>query len=82
VKSIKEFYSILDSYKETHNIQDLFGIDDSSYKVFKDLRNDHLVDYIQQGIDSHHRKPEERIEETLFFMPFVAMLNDLGNKLT
>jgi hypothetical protein len=82
VKSIKEFYSILDSYKETHNIQDLFGIDDSSYQVFKDLRNDHLIDYIQQGIDSHHRKPEERIEETLFFMPFVAMLNDLGNKLT
>ena len=80
--SIKEFYNILDYYKETHNIQDLFGIDDSSYKTFEDLRNKHLIDYIQHGIDSHHRNPNDRIEETLFFMPFVAMLNDLGNQLT
>lgn len=80
-RSIKAFYDILDSYKRTHNLHNLFGIDDECYTLFMYLRNSHLTDYIEQGIDSHNRKPNDRIEETLFFMPFVAMLNDLGNQL-
>ena len=82
VKSIKEFYAILDSYKKKHNLMDLFGINDPSYNVFVKIREKHLVDYIQQGIESHHRNPNDKIEETFFFMPFVSMLNDLGNALT
>lgn len=80
-QSIMEFYAIIDSYKSTHNINSLFGIDDTCYNVFKNIRNNHIADYIEQGIAAYHRRDDERIEETFFFMPFVAMLNDLGNLL-
>ena len=82
ISSFMDFYRIMDSFQQNNSIDDLFGINDSAYEVFREVRNEHLIDYVKQGINSHHRLPGDKIEETLFFMPFVVMLNDLANKLT
>jgi hypothetical protein len=85
VESIKEFYTILDSYFETVNIENDFGVKRSAYETFKEMRTEQLQDFLKKGIElkieSEGGDSNSPIEESLFFYPLIGVLNKLAYKL-
>ena len=79
--SIKDFYSILDEYKGTINIESKYGIGLEAYLIFENMRNNGLKDFLGRGINTYHKKDDARIEETLFFYPLIGILNKLSYEL-
>jgi hypothetical protein len=85
IDSVKEFYSILDSYFETVNIENSFGVKRSAYETFKNMRTDQLHDFLKKGIElkveSEGGDINAPLEESLFFYPLIGVLNKLAYQL-
>ncbi len=85
IDTVEEFYSILDDYFKTINIENEFGIKRDAYEKFKEMRSDQLLEFLKKGIElkvaSEDDNSNIEIEETLFFYPLVGVLNKLALKL-
>jgi hypothetical protein len=85
IDSVKEFYSVLDSYFETVNIERDFGVKRSAYETFKEMRTEQLHDFLKKGIElkveSEGGDSNVPIEESLFFYPLIGVLNKLAYEL-
>lgn len=81
IDSVIEFYKLMDNYTEHHDITNNFGISLKAYEVFKEMREDQLIDYLKKGIEIKKEEGGAQLEESLFFYPLVGMLNRLGNSL-
>jgi hypothetical protein len=60
-----------------------FGVSHKSYEIFKGLRQDNLKDYLLTGIENRKKdvgKDDSKINETLFFYPFIGLLNKLATE--
>lgn len=80
--SINHFFSLMDNYINSINIDAEFGIDEMVYKRFTELRSRNIKDYIELGIKAFYKKPEKHIEESLFFYPLIGILNKLSSELS
>ncbi len=85
IETVEEFYTILDDYFKTINIENVFGIKRDAYEKFKEMRSDQLLEFLKKGIDlkieSEGDNSNIQIEETLFFYPLIGVLNKLAFKL-
>ena len=73
---------LIDQYFENEvNIKNEFKININAYNKFKEIRSLKLVDYLDAGIKSYYKSEEDKIEETLFFYPFIGLLNELAIEL-
>ena len=81
-KTIKEFYSILDDYVKSTNLEGAFNIELQAYSLFKGMRDEDIKEYLLRGIKSFYKKDEQHIEETLFFYPLIGILNKLSFELS
>jgi hypothetical protein len=79
--SVKEFFSLMDKFKSTVNLDGEFGIDLSAYNRFLEIRSLNIVDYLEQGMKTFHKEPDRHIEETLFFYPLTGILHRLTTEL-
>lgn len=80
--SILDFFKLIDQYFETEvNLKNEFNINTKAYNKFKEKRSLKLVDYLDAGIKSYYKSEEDKIEETLFFYPFIGLLNELAIEL-
>lgn len=75
--SVKEFYSILDNYFQTVNIETKYSIEPDAYRVFQKEREFGIQDFLVRGIKAYYKKPVSKIEESLFFYPLIGTLNKL-----
>lgn len=80
--SIIEFYSVFDKYISKVSLQNEFGIEDVAYVLFKNMRNDHLIEYLETGLQAANRVDDNYVEDTMFFYPLSAVLNTLANVLS
>jgi len=85
IDTVEEFYTILDNYFNTINIENVFGIKRDAYGKFKEMRSDQLLVFLKKGIElkieSEGGNPNIQIEESLFFYPLIGVLNKLALKL-
>lgn len=79
--SINHFFDLLDNYFDNINLEGDFGIDTTSYNLFRNTRSSHIQDYLEQGIKAFNYSPDKHIEETLFFYPLIGILNKLSFEL-
>jgi hypothetical protein len=79
--SINRFFSLLDDYFKTVNLEANFGIDNSAYLKFISMRSLNIKDFLEQGLEAFFKSPEKHIEETLFFYPLIGILNKLAYEL-
>jgi len=80
--SIKDFYSILDDYINTIQLEAKFIIEPSAYQVFQDTREAGIKDFLIRGIKAYYKKNDVYIEESLFFYPLIGILNKLSYALS
>jgi len=76
--SINHFFALLDDYFKAVNLEANFGIDNSAYLKFKNMRSLNIQDFLEQGLKAFYKSPEKHIEETLFFYPLIGILNKLA----
>jgi hypothetical protein len=79
--SINHFFALLDDYFKAVNLEANFGIDNSAYLKFKNMRSLNIQDFLEQGLKAFYKSPEKHIEETLFFYPLIGILNKLAFEL-
>jgi hypothetical protein len=79
--SINHFYTLLDGFFNSINLEGDFGIDNSAYLKFKKMRALNIQDFLEQGIKAFYKSPDKHIEETLFFYPLIGILNKLAFEL-
>ncbi|MFW5982971.1 MAG: hypothetical protein ACOCQ4_00605 [bacterium] len=77
-ETIKDYYSILDKYIQTINIKSKYIIEPDAYSIFKKERESGITDFLVRGIQAYYKKPDSKIEETLFFYPLIGILNKLS----
>jgi len=77
-ETIKDYYSILDEYIQTINIESKYIIEPDAYSIFKKERESGITDFLVRGIQAYYKKPDSKIEETLFFYPLIGILNKLS----
>ncbi|MGQ1948364.1 hypothetical protein ACT3CD_14815 [Geofilum sp. OHC36d9] len=77
-ETIKDFYSILDEYIQTINIESKYIIETDAYSIFQQERESGINDFLVRGIQAYYKKPDSKIEETLFFYPLIGILNKLS----
>lgn len=80
-ESINEYYSILDEYIKTIDIEAKYIIDHKAYSVFKNVRESGIQEFLIRGIHAYYKKPNSKISETLFFYPLIGILNKLSYSL-
>lgn len=84
--STKDLFRIMDSFFESHNIFDLFGIKVEAYDEFKSKRELKLIEFLNEGIkikmDKSNLKPSSPVEETLFFYPLIGLINRISYDLS
>jgi len=81
-ETFKDYYSILDRYIETVNIESKYIIEPDAYSTFKKERESGINDFLVRGIQAYYKKPDSKIEETLFFYPLIGILNKLSYALS
>ena len=79
--SVNHFFDLLDGYFRGANLEGDFGIDNSAYLKFKQMRSSNITDFLEQGLKAFYKSPEKHIEETLFFYPLIGILNKLAFEL-
>ncbi|MGE5456811.1 MAG: hypothetical protein ACM3RX_00490, partial [Methanococcaceae archaeon] len=79
--SINTFFTMLDDYFRNNSLEGDFGIDNSAYLIFKQMRSLNIRDFLEQGLKAFFKNPDKHIEETLFFYPLIGILNKLSNEL-
>lgn len=82
IHSIKDFYSMLDGFIDGRRLSDQFNIDESAIQIFKDIREEDLIDFVNWGVESYYGNHSHHIEETLFFFPLIGVLNRLSYQLS
>jgi len=80
--SINHFFDLLDDYFTTINFEGDFGIDNSAYQKFKEMRSLNIKDFLENGVKAFYKSPDKHIEETLFFYPLIGILNKLAFELS
>lgn len=80
--SINHFFDLLDSYFMSINMEGDFGIDNSAYLKFKEMRSANIQDFLEQGLKAFYKSPDKHIEESLFFYPLIGILNKLAFELS
>ena len=80
--SINTFFTLLDDYFKNTSLEGDFGIDNSAYIVFQQMRSLNIRDFLEQGLKAFYKNPEKHIEETLFFYPLIGILNKLSYELS
>ncbi len=83
LENVSNFFSLVDKINTKLDFNKSFGVSSASYEVFKEIRNENIHDYLLQGL--HDRKKDvndtaSSLEETLFFYPFIGLLNELAAK--
>lgn len=68
----------MDEYIQTINIESKYIIEPDAYSIFKKERESGIQDFLVRGIQAYYKKPESKIEETLFFYPLIGILNKLS----
>lgn len=79
--SISDFFDLLDRYFQSRNMEASFGINNSAYITFKDIRSMNVSNFLEQGLQAFYKSPEKHIEESLFFYPLIGMLHELALEL-
>ncbi|HBE40283.1 MAG TPA: hypothetical protein DDW27_03620 [Bacteroidales bacterium] len=79
--SVNHFFDLLDDYFRAVNIEADFGIDNSAYLRFTQMRSANIRDFLEQGLQAFYKSPAKHIEETLFFYPLIGILNKLALEL-
>jgi hypothetical protein len=79
--SVNQFFALLDGYFRNVNLEGDFGIDNSAYLKFKQMRSLNIRDFLEQGLKAFYKSSEKHIEETLFFYPLIGILNKLAFEL-
>jgi len=79
--SINHFFDLLDTYFMSINIEGDFGIDNSAYLKFKEMRSSNIQDFLEQGLKAFYKSPDKHIEESLFFYPLIGIINKLAFEL-
>jgi hypothetical protein len=79
--SVNQFFALLDGYFRSVNLEGDFGIDNSAYLKFKQMRSLNIRDFLEQGLKAFYKSSEKHIEETLFFYPLIGILNKLAFEL-
>ena len=79
-ESIKIFFELHD--KALMKSQICKNVPEDLIQLCKKVRNSHLVDYLNRGIDLFPVNQQSFIEETLFFYPLIGVLNSLAYKLS
>ena len=80
-ETIKNFYSIFDEFIKNIRLESKFMIEPAAYKIFKEIRNEGIKDFLIRGVNAYYKKPDTKIEESLFFYPLIGILNKLSNAL-
>jgi len=78
--AIIDFYHILDQFKDSLRLED--KIEPSAYKLFKEVRESEIKDFLIKGTKAYFKKDDYHIEESLFFYPLVGILNELSYTLS
>ena len=79
--SVIHLFDLLDELFRSTNLESNFGIDNSAYLKFKEIRSSNIKDFLEQGLKAFYKLPEKHIEETLFFYPLIGILNSLAREL-
>jgi hypothetical protein len=79
--SVNHYFDLLDEYFRNVSLEANFGIDNSAYMKFKQMRSLNIKDFLEQGLKAFYKSPEKHIEETLFFYPLIGILNKLAFEL-
>jgi hypothetical protein len=86
IASVEEFFKVLDDYFDSVNSENLFGINRSAYKLFKEIRHKDLEEDLKNGlkknIGEYENKTDDPIDESLFFYPLVGLISKLAYQLT
>ncbi len=80
-ESISDYFSLMDEYFLSKNLEASFGINKSAYIKFKEIRSQNITNYLEQGLKAFYKSPEGHIEETLFFYPLIGILHKLALEL-
>ncbi|WP_026914893.1 hypothetical protein [Christiangramia portivictoriae] len=83
LENVKSFFKLLDNLNKKTDFFKSFGVSQNSYEVFKTMRNENLKDYLLRGLSEREKdlnSHDSPIEETLFFYPFIGLLNELASK--
>ena len=79
--SVNKFFALLDDYFRNIDLEGDFGIDNSAYLKFMQMRSLNIKDFLEQGLKAFYKSSEKHIEETLFFYPLIGILNKLAFEL-
>ena len=79
--SVNHFFTLLDEYFTSVNLEANFGIDNSAWMKFQEIRSLNITDFLEQGLQAFYKSPSKHIEETLFFYPLIGILNKLAFEL-
>lgn len=83
ISNIHKFFDLLDQIDSEMSFKNSFGVSDASYNLFKEIREDNLMDYLLTGINERKEdvgKEDSDINETMFFYPLRGLLNKLASK--
>lgn len=85
--NIDNYFDTLDAINSKLSFSKEFGVSQVGMKALTDVKTDKraIKDYLRLGLKQREllaNSAKEPIEETLFFYPFVGMLNDLALKVS
>jgi hypothetical protein len=79
--SVNHFFNLMDEYFMSVNLEANFGIDNSAWLKFKEMRSLNITDFLEQGLQAFYKSESKHIEEALFFYPLIGILNKLAFEL-
>ncbi len=79
--SVNHFFNLMDDYFMSVNLEANFGIDNSAWLKFQEMRSSNITDFLEQGLQAFYKSPSKHIEEALFFYPLIGILNKLAFEL-
>ena len=79
--SVNHFFTLMDDYFKSVNLEANFGIDNSAWVKFQEMRSSNITDYLEQGLKAFYKSPTKHIEESLFFYPLIGIMNKLAFEL-
>ena len=81
-ESVLDFYSLLDGYVGTVNLEGDYHIEPGAWEIFRRMRSDNIREYLKRGQKAFYKSSDKHIEETLFFYPLIGILNKLSFELS
>jgi len=81
-ESVLEFFTLLDGYTGSVNLEGVYHIELSTWEIFRRMRSDNIREYLKRGQKAFYKSSDKHIEETLFFYPLIGILNKLSFELS